>query len=54
MKEECVCVPMEPPAEMEQNSKTPSNARLSSPMRTGDVKEGCGKEMENYVHLVPW
>ena len=55
MKEECVCVPIEPPAEMEQNSKTPSNAGLSSPTRTGNVvKEGCGKEMEHYVHLVPW
>ena len=27
-------VPIEPPAEIEQNSKTPSNAGLSSPTRT--------------------
>lgn len=27
-------MPIEPPAEMEQNSKTPSNAGLSSPTRT--------------------
>ena len=55
MKEECACVPIEPPTEMEQNSKTPSNAGLSSPTRTGNVvKEGCGKEMEHYVHVVPW
>ena len=47
MKEECVCVPIEPHAEMEQNSTTPSNAGLSSPTRAGNVvKEGCGKEME--------
>jgi len=40
MKEERGCVPMEPPAEMEQNSKTPSNAGLSSPTRTSKVVKG--------------
>lgn len=29
-----VCLPIDPPADIEQNSKTPSNAGLSSPTRT--------------------